>query len=149
MLQTGQTATGQRVDRRLAKRWGRVSARPSEYLIKLRRGKVVAHGPGLSVWLWPGQTCTILPTSIQRASFVADQITAEKVGVAVTGIAGPDGGSAEKPVGTVFLALASAAGERVEGFLFRGGRDQVRQRSACTALDWLRRHAITTLTVSS
>ena len=69
------------------RRFGRVSARPSEYLIKLHRGKVVAHGPGLSVRLWPGQTCTILPTSIQRTSFVADQVTAEKVGVAVSGIA--------------------------------------------------------------
>lgn len=69
------------------RRWGRVSAKPSEYLIKLRRGKVVAQGAGLSVRLWPADTCTILPTSIQRTSFVADQITAEKVGVAVTGIA--------------------------------------------------------------
>jgi nicotinamide-nucleotide amidase len=69
------------------------------------------------------------------------------LGLAVTGIAGPEGGSAEKPVGTVFLALVSTGGERVEEFHFRGGRDQVRQRSACTALDWLRRHAITTLAV--
>jgi uncharacterized membrane protein YqiK len=72
---------------RTNKTWGRVSARPSEYLIKLRRGHVVKHGSGLSVFLWPGDTCTILPTSIQRTSFVADQITAEKVGVAVTGLA--------------------------------------------------------------
>lgn len=72
---------------RRVKRWGRISARPGEYLIKLRRGKVVAHGPGLSTRLWPGETCAILPTVIQRLSFVADQITAEKVGVAVTGIA--------------------------------------------------------------
>lgn len=69
------------------KPWGRVAARPSEYLIKLGGGRVVEHGPGLSVFLWPGQTVTILPTSIQRVSFVADQVTAEKVGVAVTGIA--------------------------------------------------------------
>lgn len=69
------------------KRWGRVAAKPSEYMIKIRRGKVVRHGPGLSVFLWPGDTYTILPTSIQRATFTADQITAEKVGVAVTGIA--------------------------------------------------------------
>jgi hypothetical protein len=69
------------------KRWGRVAARPSEYLIKIRKGKVVRHGPGLSVFLWPGDTCTVIPTSIQRATFTADQITSEKVGVAVTGIA--------------------------------------------------------------
>lgn len=64
------------------------------------------------------------------------------IGLAVTGIAGPDGGTPEKPVGTVFLALATAAGERVEEFHFRGDRHQIRLRSACTALDWLRRQAI-------
>jgi len=69
------------------KSWGRVWARPSEYLIKLRKGQVVCHGPGLSVFLWPGQTCAILPMSIQRTSFVADQITSEKVGMEVTGVA--------------------------------------------------------------
>ncbi len=69
------------------KRWGRVWAKPSEYLIKIRKGQVVTHGPGLSVYLWPGDTCTILPTSIQRVTFTADQITSEKVGVGVSGIA--------------------------------------------------------------
>ena len=64
------------------------------------------------------------------------------LGLAVTGIAGPDGGTLEKPVGTVFLALATHDGERVEGFLFRGDRRQIRLHSACTALDWLRRQVI-------
>lgn len=68
------------------------------------------------------------------------------LGLSVTGIAGPDGGSAEKPVGTVFLALATAGDERVEQFHFRGDRGQVRLRSACTALDWLRRQALECLT---
>lgn len=67
------------------------------------------------------------------------------LGLAVTGIAGPDGGTAEKPVGTVYLALASAAGTRVEAFRFSGDRAQVRLRSACTALDWLRRQAVAAL----
>ena len=67
------------------------------------------------------------------------------LGLAVTGIAGPDGGTPGKPIGTVFLALATGEGERVEGFRFRGDRGQVRLRSACTALDWLRRHAIAAL----
>ena len=67
--------------------WGRVQARPSEYMIKLRGGKVAAHGPGLSVFVWPGETVAVLPTAIQRVSFVADQVTAERVGVEVTGVA--------------------------------------------------------------
>jgi nicotinamide-nucleotide amidase len=64
------------------------------------------------------------------------------LGLAITGIAGPDGGTPEKPVGTVFLALAGTDGERVEEFFFHGDRRQVRLHSACTALDWLRRQAI-------
>jgi len=67
------------------------------------------------------------------------------IGLAVTGIAGPEGGSADKPVGTVYLAMVSPQGERVERFNFSGNRNQVRLRTACTALDWLRRLAIARL----
>ena len=63
------------------------------------------------------------------------------ISLAVTGIAGPGGGTADKPVGTVYLAMTSAWGERVERFNFSGNRDQIRLRTACTALDWLRRLA--------
>jgi nicotinamide-nucleotide amidase len=67
------------------------------------------------------------------------------IGLAVTGIAGPDGGSADKPVGTVYLAMTSRWGARTERFNFFGNRDQVRLRTAYTALDWLRRQAMATL----
>lgn len=67
------------------------------------------------------------------------------LGLAVTGIAGPDGGSAQKPVGTVFIALADAAGEEVRQFHFGGDRGEVRRQSACMALDWLRRRLIARL----
>lgn len=60
--------------------------------------------------------------------------------VAVTGIAGPGGGSADKPCGTVFIALASAQGTEVRECHFSGDRQQVRTKTAFTALDWLRRH---------
>jgi nicotinamide-nucleotide amidase len=64
------------------------------------------------------------------------------IGLAVTGIAGPDGGTEDKPVGTVFIALDGPYDERAERFLFPGNREQVRMRTACTALDWLRRQAM-------
>lgn len=64
------------------------------------------------------------------------------VGLAVTGIAGPTGGTAAKPVGTVYLAMISPWGERLEQGHFSGERDQVRLRAAYTALDWLRRLAM-------
>lgn len=64
------------------------------------------------------------------------------IGLAITGIAGPDGGTPGKPVGTVYLAITGPSGEKVELFSFHGSRDQVRTRSAATALDWLRRLAM-------
>jgi len=62
------------------------------------------------------------------------------LGVGITGIAGPDGGSEQKPVGTVFIAVSSALGEAVKHHRFMGSRATVRERAAQTALDMLRRH---------
>jgi nicotinamide-nucleotide amidase len=64
------------------------------------------------------------------------------LGLAVTGIAGPDGGSPEKPVGTVFISLATPEGCRTEQFLFGGSRSEIRIITAWTALDWLRRYLL-------
>jgi nicotinamide-nucleotide amidase len=57
---------------------------------------------------------------------------------AITGIAGPDGGTAEKPVGTVWLALSGPAGTRALLARYRGDRGQVRLQSAYGALQLLR-----------
>lgn len=62
------------------------------------------------------------------------------IALAVTGIAGPGGGSEEKPVGMVFIALAAADGCRAREFRFSGSRDEIRAITAATALDWLRRY---------
>ncbi len=60
-------------------------------------------------------------------------------GLAVTGIAGPTGGSDEKPVGTVHMAAAGPSGTHHERHLFRGERQQIKERTATAALDLLRR----------
>ncbi len=60
-------------------------------------------------------------------------------GLAVTGIAGPDGGSAEKPVGTVYLACAAPEGVEVRRHRFTGGRAAIKWQSSQAALDMLRR----------
>lgn len=57
--------------------------------------------------------------------------------VAVTGIAGPDGGSAEKPVGLVWFGLATKDGVRTEKCLFRGDRARVREQTITHALGML------------
>lgn len=57
--------------------------------------------------------------------------------VALTGIAGPDGGSAEKPVGLVWFGLATPDGVRTEKAIFRGDRESVRRQAAVHALGML------------
>ena len=59
--------------------------------------------------------------------------------IAVTGIAGPDGGGPKKPVGTVYISLANAEGARAERFLFSGDRRRIREVSAQTALNMVRK----------
>lgn len=60
--------------------------------------------------------------------------------IAITGVAGPTGGSAEKPVGLVYIGLADASGVEIKRFLFGEWmtRDEIRDRSCKTALNWLR-----------
>jgi len=60
------------------------------------------------------------------------------VGVAITGIAGPGGGSPEKPVGLVYVHAVSPDGERLRELNLPGDRDQVRKRSTVVALHLLR-----------
>ena len=60
------------------------------------------------------------------------------VAVSTTGIAGPAGGSGDKPVGTVFVGIATSAGTDAREFHFIGDRDAVRLRATHAALDLLR-----------
>ncbi len=61
------------------------------------------------------------------------------IGVGITGIAGPSGGSPEKPVGTVHIAVAGPSGTKHQAFLFPGSRDRVRWQAAQAALNMTRR----------
>lgn len=62
-----------------------------------------------------------------------------EIGVGITGVAGPGGGSEEKPVGMVFVAVSSPEGEAVRLFRFSGTRRTIRERAAQAALDMVRR----------
>ena len=64
------------------------------------------------------------------------------VGLSVTGIAGPDGGTAEKPVGTFFIGLAMEDTAITRGFTLPGTREWVRTLGAMQALDLLRRRLL-------
>jgi nicotinamide-nucleotide amidase len=64
------------------------------------------------------------------------------IGLSITGIAGPGGGSEEKPVGLVYIGLSD--GKRVESRhrIMPGDRESIRERSTYLALSWLRRFLI-------
>ncbi len=65
--------------------------------------------------------------------------TGASIGLGITGIAGPAGGSSEKPVGLVFVALADERGTQVREFRFPGARDRVRHWATQMALEMVRR----------
>jgi nicotinamide-nucleotide amidase len=77
-------------------------------------------------------------TAAAMASGVRDRIGAD-VGVSVTGIAGPGGGSAAKPVGLVYVAVSSPNGEHTIEFTYPADREAIRSRAAVTALHLVRR----------
>lgn len=61
------------------------------------------------------------------------------LGLAATGIAGPSGGSTEKPVGLTWLAAATPNMERAERFVFDGNRQEIKEQAAHEALQLLLR----------
>ena len=81
--------------------------------------------------------------SEQTAKLMAEGIRKQSgtdFGVAATGIAGPSGGTSEKPVGTVFIALSYDRGTECQKHLFPGDREAIRHKTSETALTWVRDH---------
>lgn len=70
-----------------------------------------------------------------RARFESD------LAVAITGVAGPDGGTEAKPVGLTYVALADGRGSDVRRHSFAGDRSAVREAAVREALDWLAERA--------
>jgi nicotinamide-nucleotide amidase len=69
----------------------------------------------------------------------ARRSTGAEVGLAITGIAGPDGGTPEKPVGTVWVAVDTPVGAKTYGGRLIGDRAEIRFRATQSVLDLLRR----------
>jgi nicotinamide-nucleotide amidase len=95
-------------------------------LVGVRAADLKAHG------------AVSAPVAEQLARGARERAKVE-LGVGITGIAGPDGGSEEKPVGTVFIGISSPRGDAVRRYRFVGTRQTIRERAAQTALDLLRR----------
>lgn len=109
------------------------------------RGSVVAYSNDLKEALL-GLPSSILQTEGAVSDAVAChmarsvcELTGASVGLSVTGIAGPGGGTHEKPVGLVFLGLCLGGCVSSRKHLLPGGREIIRLRSALLGLDWLRR----------
>jgi competence/damage-inducible protein CinA C-terminal domain len=80
-----------------------------------------------------GEVAAALADGIRRRSGAT-------LGLAVTGLAGPGGGTPERPVGSVFIALANHAGTKDRGFRFPGDRERIRVQASQLALDMVRRY---------
>lgn len=111
-------------------------------------GGVVAYSNGLKERLLGVNREIILRSgavSAETARAMAEgmrRLTAVDYALAVTGVAGPAGGTEDKPVGTVYFGLAGP--EKTQAFLFHfsGERGQVQALASQTALDLLRRHLL-------
>ena len=81
--------------------------------------------------------------SSEVAVALADGIrrrTGATLGVGITGVAGPTGGTPEKPVGTVHVAISDASGSKERGVHYPGERDRIRWQASQTAMDLVRRY---------
>lgn len=78
-------------------------------------------------------------TARQMAEGIKNKFAVD-IGLAITGIAGPDGGSAEKPVGLVYIAVTGKKGTEVYKHQFSGMRKYIKYRTSQTALDIVRHY---------
>jgi nicotinamide-nucleotide amidase len=127
-------------------------------------GQLLTTVPGSSAYFWGGvisydnqvkiKMLGVDAVDLERLGAVSAEVACQMAagvrdrlgtdwGLSITGIAGPDGGSEEKPVGLVYIGLASATGVEAVRSLF-GARDRefIRYLSACRALDLLRRRLL-------
>ncbi len=74
---------------------------------------------------------------VQEMAVGARRAAGADYALSISGIAGPGGGSAEKPVGTVWFGLASPQGVAARQARFEGNRDEVRTQAVAFAVNWL------------
>lgn len=124
--------------------------------------KVLTDVPGSSGWFERGvvsysnrakvELLGVSPQALETHGAVSEAVVREmaeglrarapvQVTLAVSGIAGPEGGTLDKPVGTVWFAWSTAAETRARRHRFEGDREAVRRRSVAAALEGVLRAA--------
>jgi nicotinamide-nucleotide amidase len=110
------------------------------------RGSVVAYADEIKTAVLGVKPETIAdfgavsePTAREMAEG-AKRVCGSTVAVAITGVAGPEGGAPDKPVGTVCFAICGPGTTRTSTKLFSGSRERVRTAAAYYALDLARRY---------
>jgi nicotinamide-nucleotide amidase len=128
-----------------------------------RIGEMLTDAPGSSAYYLGGVVAYansakidllgVVPATIEREGAVSRRTAEEMaegarrrfastIAIATTGIAGPDGGTPEKPVGTVWIAVSSESRTVALSFSLGGERAIVRQRASAIALDMARRELL-------
>lgn len=115
---------------------------------KFFAGGIVCHSNDCKVQLLDVPECMLkqhgavsAEAAVAMATGVAERLEAD-YGLAITGYAGPCGGTNENPVGTIYLGIHSPHGAWSRRINFPGPRAAVKQRAVNAALDWLRRELI-------
>ena len=124
-------------------------------------GHIITSAPGSSAYYMGGvisysnqAKCDLLgvsPDTLEKYGAVSGQTAKEMaigvkekfksdIGFSVTGIAGPDGGSIEKPVGTVFMGFVFDKDPIAIKYMFKESRDEIKQQTAETALENIKRY---------
>ncbi len=110
------------------------------------QGGVVSYSNDAKVWLLGVRPETLdrfgavsRETMLEMAQGARSALEAD-VGLSVSGIAGPDGGTAEKPVGLVWVGLSLEGMELAQSFQFEGDRGAIKEQAAEGALGFLLDH---------
>lgn len=150
---TGEQTVQEKVAELLGQQKGRVAV--AESCTGGLVGDMLTSVPGSSEWFLGGVICYanelkmllcgVKAATLQRYGAVSSptvsqmargvrSLTGADYGVAISGVAGPGGGSAAKPVGLVYVAVADPKGTAVERHIFNGNRSLVKEQAAMAAL---------------
>ncbi len=105
------------------------------------------------------ELCGVRPELLQRHGAVSAEVAEalaigvrnrlhSSIGLSITGIAGPGGGSLEKPVGLIYIGISDGKRTMSRHRIMPGDRESIRERSTYLALSWLRRLLLGTITAA-